>query len=146
MDEFSDSSVQKGLLAPKRKILLAIVGWALLNTLAALFIEPRLAPQFGTIFLVIGAIGYGVLILAWAKADSHERGEELPSGWKFMLVVLGGFTLIAYFFKTRGFARGLLSIAYMIGFSVVAFLFSTIVAAVLLIISGMVFGFPTINS
>lgn len=121
------------------------MGWALLNTLAAIFVEPRIAPHLQSIFLVVGAIGYGVLTLAWVKADSGERGEELTSGWKFMLVFLGIFALIVYFFKTRGFPRGLLSIVYMIGFAIFSVIFNAIVTIVVITIRGMIFGFPKIS-
>ena len=68
------------------------------------------------ILALVEAIGFGVLILAWCKADSRESGEELTGGWTFMLVAFGVLALAAYLFKSRGFGKGLISLLYAAGF------------------------------
>jgi hypothetical protein len=127
-------------LTPSRKILLWFVGWSVLYVVERVFLATRMPPQYDAIPAIVFMLGYGVLMLAWAKADSEERGEELSSGWKFMMVFLGFFSLCAYLFKTRGFLRGLLSILYAIGFGVGLLVFEVIISIPLMLLNVFLFG------
>ncbi len=97
MDEASyrsETTNQKRLLTPKRKVLIGFILWTIINTLADLVLEKTGADQFRVVAMFVGTIGYGVLILGWAIADSGERGETLSHGWKFVLVALGAHCIL----------------------------------------------------
>lgn len=107
---------ERSLLTPKRRILIGWMAFSLLTGIVQVALIGVVGPDVSFVLILAETIGFGILILAWCKADSDERGEDLSSGWKFMLVFLGVLTLTAYLFKSRGFARGLLAVGYSLAF------------------------------
>ena len=139
MDEASlqsETPSQQQLLTPKRKILIALVIWTIIITLADLVLEKTGADQFRVVATAAGTIGYGVLILGWTIADSRERGETLSHSWKFVLVAFGFFALLVYFFKSRGFVKALLAILHTLGFMVLTLILNTLVLVIVMIAMG----------
>jgi hypothetical protein len=124
---------RRAWLTAKRKILGGWIAWSLVMDVVQALLLRVVSQEMLLILFVIAAFGYGVLLLAWCRADSDERGEELSSGWKFMLVLLGFLTFIAYLFKTRGFVRGLLAIVYSLAFVIGVYILDIIVFTVVLI-------------
>jgi len=128
------------LLTFKRKILIGIVMVSLVSGAADVVTGRIGAHQLDAVIFLASAIGYGILILSWCKADSQERGDELSSGWTPMLVVFGWLALIAYLFKSRGFAKGLLAVLYTFGFAIGTLVFDLIVLIIGLLAAVLIFG------
>jgi len=121
----------------KRKALAGIMLWSVMNGIADLIIDHTGAAHLSVVVILIGAIGYGILILTWCKADSREHGEELGAGWNLYVLVFGVFALFAYLFKSRGLVRGFLGILYSLGFVVVMLIFDIIVVLIASMILGI---------
>lgn len=79
--------------------------------------EPLSAADYG--FAVIGAF----LIFAWYHADAKQRGYRRSMWLNIGVILLALVAMPYYFFRTRGFSRGLLAtvlgLLLMIGTSVV---------------------------
>ena len=57
-------------------------------------------------FVLVGAF----LIFAWYHADARQRGYRRPKWLDVGVILLAIVAMPYYFFRTRGFARGLLAI------------------------------------
>ena len=121
-------------------MLIGIILWGFVNGIADLVVEESGRPEYSIIPLLVGSIGYGVLLLMWSKQDSAERGEELSHGWTFVIVALGVFAFVPYLFKSRGFIKGIISVLYMLGFVLVAAIFYLIFMAIVIIIKDLILG------
>jgi multisubunit Na+/H+ antiporter MnhB subunit len=133
---------ERSLLTPKRRILIGWMAFSLLTGIVQVALIGVVGPDVSIVLILAETIGFGILILAWCKADSDERGEDLSSGWKFMLVFLGVLTLTAYLFKSRGFARGLLAVGYSLAFILGNFIFDYMIMIVLFLIRVAIFEAP----
>ncbi len=84
---------------------------------------------------ILSAVGWAVGILAWINIDAEERAEDLSSGLRFAIIILGVFALAYYLFKTRGAVGGLKGLGwtliYFLAFFVVYFILVVIVFTIL---------------
>jgi len=102
-------------------MLIGVIVLIVLSTLADwLFAGDRLASSLNTIFT---GIGISVAVLLWCMIDSEERDLRLGQGFRILTILFGVFCLVYYFFKSRGFKRGIISTGYSILF--IVFLFVT---------------------
>jgi hypothetical protein len=70
---------------------------------------------------VVVTIGINIAAFAWCRVDSRQRGYELHKLFPFAIIVFGALALLYYLFRSRGFLRGLISIAWLLLYAVVCF-------------------------
>ena len=123
----------------KRNVLILLV-MAESLLIAASSIASLYAPEFSFIPILAVGLAWGIGVFAWCKIDAEERGEQLRSSQKTVLVLLSGFGLIHYLLATRGVKRGLISLGwallFWIGTSVITFIINVVLLAVILLIVG----------
>lgn len=113
---------------PKYQLLGAFAVFQFLYILLAVITASSI--HLSAILATIGTFGFGLAILAWCRFDSRERGYPLSAKFPYAVVIFGTLSLIFYFFRSRGFAGGLialsLSIAFLIGIVIIDLIVATI--------------------
>jgi len=89
----------------KRKVLIILGVAQIVVTLAGVVLGRFEAVS--SFIAILSAVGWAVGILAWIKIDAEQRAEDVSSGLRFAIIILGVFALAYYLFKTRGLAGGL---------------------------------------
>ena len=90
----------------KRKAIIAFGAIMFVDTFLT-WVLGRELQAFYPIQTLAYAIGAGLALFYWCRADSRMRGFTLPKHFPLAIVVLGFLTLMWYLFKTRGF-KGML--------------------------------------
>ncbi len=117
----------------KRNVLCAILALAVGSTLVDwMAAGSMIVYQVTSIFT---AIGYVVGTLIWCHIDARDRNVPLGQGFRILVILLGPIALIYYLFKSRGFTRGIISVAWMVGFILTIFVIATIENIILALIS-----------
>jgi len=139
MENISES-VPTTEMNEKRRVLVGIAVFSVVSTIASVLAEPNQSVY--SAISILTAVGFGVGILIWCKADSQERNIPLSSGFRIAVVIFGLFALIYYLFKSRGFKRGFVSTGYALLFGLILFMINVIVGTCMTLISMMIFGMP----
>ncbi|MEP6847919.1 MAG: hypothetical protein ABI999_03620 [Acidobacteriota bacterium] len=84
---------------------------------------------------LVFAVFFTVAVFLWCQIDARERGDVIGPFFAIGLLVFGPFAVMYYFFRTRGFQRGLISIAWMFFFGLIVFIASFIELIILANIS-----------
>ena len=117
----------------KRKVLIILGVAQIVVTLAGVVLGRFEAVS--AFIAILSAVGWAVGILAWIKIDAEERAEDVSSGLRFAIIILGVFALAYYLFKTRGLVGGLKGIGwtllYFLAFFVVYFVLVVILFTIL---------------
>lgn len=84
------------------------------------------------------ALSIGVLVccIIWVHIDANEKNIPVGSGLRLGMILLMPPVLIYYFYKSRGFKYGSLTLLKAIGFYLVTNIVAGIVATILSIIDG----------
>lgn len=130
----------------KQNILLAV---------PAIFIAMTvLGPLLGSYKTAAGAIdlvgifNLNILVFAWCRVDSQERGYSLHRLFSYAVVFFGVFAMIYYLFRSRGFVDGLSSVGWFLLYIFCSVVLSTIISIVItipLIASGLINVGPSKN-
>ena len=84
---------------------------------------------------LVFAVFFTVAVFLWCQIDARERGAAVGPFFAIGLLVFGPFAVMYYLFRTRGFQRGLVAIAWMLFFGLVVFIASFIELIILSLIS-----------
>lgn len=88
----------------------------------------------------IGVMALGIAILVaciiWVHIDADQKGIQLGHGFRIWMVLLMPVALIYYFYRSRGFKYGSLTLLKAIGFYLVTGLIGGIAAVILSLIDG----------
>jgi len=131
------STTQSNVLTQKTHVLLVGIVLTIINTGLNTGL-PNLTPETTNtqqILTLLLAIGFNILIVFWCYYDSRERGEKPGRYFTLLVIIFGIFTLFYYFFKTRGFRRGLISI----GRTIALFLGTITMSAIVFTIFNSIF-------
>jgi len=122
------------IYTPKRLIILVAYLSLILIAVLPLFLDPK-----SNGFLLIELLALLVInfsFIFWVSADVRERGTELGKNWSYVFVFFGYLAIFPYLLRTRGFARGSLAIAGLLGVIAGGMFLAVIVSVIALIISG----------
>ncbi|MEP7076131.1 MAG: hypothetical protein ABI878_09985 [Acidobacteriota bacterium] len=75
---------------------------------------------------LVFAVFFGIAIFLWCQIDAEERGVKVGTLFAIGVLLFGPFAVMYYFFRTRGFQRGLISIGWMLLFGLVILIASLI--------------------
>lgn len=125
---------------PKHQLVAAATAGQFLYVVFAILAERNI--YISTALAVAVTLGYGIAILAWCRFDSRERGYPLSPRFAYAVVNFGTFSLIFYLFRSRGFARGLGSVAIFFAFLIALFIIDVIFAAIILVLISLITGTP----
>ena len=129
MDNDLPERANAGESSNKRLALLSIAGVLLVFYFFQWYLgNPE--TRFQLLDLAFAAF-FTIAIYFWCQLDAQEHGAKLSTLFGIGLLFFGPFAVMYYFFRTRGFQRGLRSIGWMLLFGL-AVLFASVIEIVIL--------------
>jgi len=133
MDNDLPESAPSAESSNKRVALLSIAGVLLVFYFFQWYLgNPE--TRFQLLDLVF-AVFFTIAVYFWCQIDAHEQGAKLSPFFGIAVLFFGPFAVMYYFFRTRGFQRGLVSIGWMLLFGLAVFIASFIELIFLSLIS-----------